>query len=287
MENINLIVSQFNNREYAIVIWFFIIISISLAYKKWREIIFSVPTTKVFWDFFILITSCNLLLIYSLYSLWHWDINLFKTTLYWFLWWSIIMFMSIEEVDKWFSYIKYKIYKAFSLTTVFIFVTNIYVFPLVLEFILQPVLFTVILMTSFLKRDEYRDKKYNITKNIFNGIQILLWILIIWFVFGKLITDFTLFFNKENINNFIYPVVYFALFYPYLYFVRLIMNYESLFVRLKIANGNNKKDYISTRWKIINFCGLSLKKLNNFSKHKNFRINDKQSIEDIIENYKT
>lgn len=118
--------------------------------------------------------------------------------------------------------------------------------------------------------------------------KILLFIVIFFLIniSYNLIYNYEELFNIKSIISFFIPIIYLFLFFPFLYFLRLYVLYEDLFLKLKLRNWDRVDKYLYyIKIKIFKYCKFNLFKLNSFMKNKNFFIEKKEDINTIIYNF--
>jgi hypothetical protein len=280
------ILYQFNNREYAIAIWLFLVLFIWISRKDIRNSIYELICSKFLLQMLFVATTYNILITLVLYKIWIWSIEYFKESLYWCLGSSLVFFFNIKKIDNWWGYIKNTLIQLIWITSILAFIGNFYTFSFIVELILQPFLFFVILMLSFAESYENKNPKYKITITFLNYILgITITIILVRAVYWIQSSPNQLF-QINNLIYFLYPLFYIILFYPFLYIFRLLMQYESLFARIKIRNSKKKSDYFYVKRKIILFCWINLVFLNKFSTWRMFWMENKDWINTIISDFK-
>lgn len=285
-KNIDLVLNQFNSRECAILLWW-VVFLIFILFKNNVRNSFKEIFSKFLFQILFITISYNVLITYFLYKVWFWNIDFLKESLYWFLWSSLALIINIKEIDKWKDKMKNMIISSFSITAILWFVWNIYPFSFYTELILQPILILIFALITFAELQLDKKSEY---KTIVKFLKWVLWLfgfVFIVYLFTSLSENYTLLFNVKNIYFLLFPLVYFVLYYPFLYILRLLMNYESLFIRINIKNSLRIKDFLYVKYKIFMFCWLNLFKLNEFSTWRSFYMENKEDIEKIIFDFTT
>ena len=122
---------------------------------------------------------------------------------------------------------------------------------------------------------------------IFETVLLLLGIFLIVRIFFLTIYEYQKLFSVQNLYFFVYPLILSILYIPFLYCVRLLMNYESLFIHMSTKNSSRIKHFFTVKSKIFLFCGLSLYKLNRFSAffRKKLYLENEDDIQRIIADF--
>lgn len=286
MEILNQIVSQFNSREYAILTWIWVFFLFAFTKKDIRKGAFDLFFSAFLLQMLFIITSYNFLITFILFKLWFWNIEYFKESLYWFFGSSLVFFFNLKQVDQGKIFFKKTLLQMLWFTAILGFLGNFYTFSFLFEIFLQPFLFISVLMLSFAEAYKDKEPKYKITIKFLNYI---IWFIVIIFLvksFIEIWENFSSFFQQETFVNFFYPIFYMGLFYPFLYLFRLLMQYESLFVRVKIRDSNKKLDYFYVKLKMFLLCWFNLVRLNQFSTWRMFWMEEKYEIDKIIADFK-
>ncbi len=98
-----------------------------------------------------------------------------------------------------------------------------------------------------------------------------------------IITDFNSFVNYSNFKSFLLPIILSITFIPFAYLLALHMNYEMLFVRLRIFLKNNKNLRFA-KFRILRKCGMSLAKVRSISLKINslYDGSTREEIEEVL-----
>lgn len=277
------ILSQFNNREYAILVWVVIFLIWGLFNKDIRKSIFRFLSSKDLIQLIFPVITYNLIVIYLLFISWFWSIDFFKDSLYWIFWSSLVLFFRIVDVDKGAKFIFKTIFSAFSVTAMLAFVWNIYPFSFFSELILQFVLIFLGMMSGIWKLYT-NNPEYTKVAKFFEIILLWLVIFLIVRLLVLLVYDYEQLFDVQNLYFFLYPIILSVLYIPFLYLLRLMMNYESLFIRINPVNWWWERNARHIKYGIAKFCHFNLHKLNKFSDFfgRNYFLQDKPDIEDLI-----
>ena len=88
--------------------------------------------------------------------------------------------------------------------------------------------------------------------------------------------------NLENVKSFLLPIAYSILLIPLIYFYALIVNYETIFIRIKI--NNPESDLINYfLFKIFITFNIRLFSLVNWSNSVGFlKVNEKREVNELL-----
>src|SRR2546421_9768941 len=140
------IVNFFNNREKALIIWILIVLVLLLANKDIRPSFLSVLkalfATKIVIALLVMLAYISLV-VFAAYTVHFWDLSLLKDTIMWVLGTAVIMFVNYDKAIKESHYFKKVLLDNVKLVILLEFIINFYVFNLVVELLLVPVLFAI------------------------------------------------------------------------------------------------------------------------------------------------
>lgn len=215
-----------------------------------------------------------LVFILSLFKLW--DINLLKDTIYWVFGGAFVMFFNINkalENDNYF----YKVFKdSFNVLLIIEFFSNLYSFPLIIEFISLPLIVAFSLITSFKKVDKSVIKLSAILLRTYI-VSVIIYSTIL------VIKDYKVVFTMANLKTLVAPSIMTILFLPFLYFIALYMAYEIFFKMKKYILNDNPRLFKFLFWQVIRRCFLNLKRIRLVNKklHVYSSIEKSQIIDEL------
>lgn len=261
----NIILGSFNNRDRAFVVWLFVIFV--FIYFKVPDI--STQLKQLLKSFFqksIVIVVLMLLLntiisVYILKESGFWNYEQFRNTIWWFFGVGFVnIFRAVESRDI--ESFKEDIIKDnFKILLVVEFFINVYTLSFILELILLPILFLVILFASFTDgKEEYKEVNILFTK-LQSIIGFILLIYSIWSLFNNL----DLFHNFQLYQNFWNPIFLSLLSIPFLYIIFTYTSYEITFLIMSIMIKNEKTLSYAKRASAYKFK-FNINKLNRFKK---------------------
>jgi hypothetical protein len=184
-----------------------------------------------------------------------------KDSIYWAFGVGFILIMNSNKAIEEEQYFKKLLRDNFKLILILEFIIGLYVFGLVTEFILMPV---VIFLSMVLAFSEVKEE-YNQVKNV---LQVLFGIIgTIYLVYSgyKIFQDINDFASFSTLKSFLFPILMTTLFLPFAYFYALYMQYESLFVRLKFSLKDDRSLRCYAKKRIMISANFSFKKLKKIS----------------------
>lgn len=110
------------------------------------------------------------------------------------------------------------------------FIINFYTFNILLELILVPILAFLIIMLVVAQS----DTKFEPVRKLLNFIFALIGFGLLFYASYKLKTDWQAFFNRNTLQDFIIPPILTLLYIPFLWFISIYIDYQSLYSRLPI-----------------------------------------------------
>lgn len=267
----------FNNREIALIIWILIFL-IWMLFKKNFWIVFKKDLRVSLFNFLKILTSKKIiilifsmllyvfLIIFMLHKIGFWNVSMIKDTIFWTFGVAFIMLINSDKANKDEHFFRKILLDNIKLIIVLEFIINLYVFNLVVELILIPILFIVVMMSAFAE-----TKKENMqVKKAMGFILVIIGICFIIFVTYNIIIDFKGFASLDNLRGFLLPPVLTTFYLPFAYFMALFMIYETFFLRINILISKNKALTKYAKRKILEECHFNLRKLNIFSKKLKF-----------------
>ena len=218
----NFISNIFNNREISIFIWFIVFSIWVLTSKKVSSLVYAVLKTFFQWKILLSVFSLILyvsLMVFVFYKIGLWKKTLLKDTIFWFFGVAFIMLINVNKANKDEHYFKKLILDNVKLVIILEFITNLYVFNFIVELLIIPILFVVVVMNTFAETKE----EYNPVKKI---TDFILTIFGIWFIIHALyniLVDYQEFIKTDNLLSFcLTPILTFA-YLPFIYFMALYM----------------------------------------------------------------
>jgi hypothetical protein len=279
MENL---INVFNNREKALIIWLLIALVCILISKNFRPPFLSLLkvlfATKIAIALLVMLAYISLV-VFAAYTVLFWDISLLKDTIIWVLGTAVIMFVNYDKAIKESHYFKKVLQDNVKLVVLLEFIINFYVFNLVVELLLVPVLFVIAALLAY----SGTKKEYKPVKNLLQFLLALFGIFLIIYALVQMVGDFKDFGTINNVKDFLLTPLLTVSFLPFVYFIALYATYEALFTRVNIFLRDQNKELIRfTKRQILRACLFNLKKLNRFSTNCTTQLMSIKNKADIV-----
>jgi len=159
------------------------------------------------------------------------------------------------------------------------FIINLYVFNLVVEFLLVPILFVVAALLAY----SDSKKEYKSIKNVLQFLLDLYGIFLIIFAIIQVIGDFKDFATLYNLKDFLLAPLLTVSYLPFVYFLVLYGTYDALFTQVDIfLRDQNTELRRFTKRQILHACLFDLKKLNRFSTNCTTQLMSIKNKSDIV-----
>lgn len=252
-----------DNRELSFLIWGIIAFIFMLFKKNIRRNIFDIIkiifTPKILLSNLIMLFYVIVIIYFlSIYNIW--DKSLLKGTLLWLFFIAIPLFFKANRANQQEYYFRTLLKENLKIIIIIEFLTNLYVFNFLLEFLLIPVAVLLGGMSAFSER----DNKYLPAKKFSDYSIGLLGIISIIYVLYNVVSDFGSFANYDNLKSLLLPILLTILFIPAIYFQALFMNYGLTYVRLgAFCKDISLLKYI--KFKMVMHCNINLFRAKKFA----------------------
>jgi hypothetical protein len=235
----------FSNREIAAIFWIVVILIVSITKENIRRALFDVFKAFFQWKLLVyyLVSSCYfLLLLVIINSFLSIDMNLLKDALYWFMPSGIMLTAKCFSIKNIENILKVQILDNIKITVCIQYIIATYVFPLVIEVLLIPIIAFISIMAIVSEKEE----KYKTVNKLFNSLLFFVGLIIITFVLYSTVVDFDKVIGISSIKSFILPNILMFLYFPLSYFLILFAEYELLFTSIDVIFTNIKKKKLET-----------------------------------------
>lgn len=243
-----------NNREWALVIWIFVLILFVLSSQKMGQIR---EFFKEFIKFFArpIVTTLALMLIYiaimvfGLAKLGLWESHQLKNTIIWTISVATLSLFRLESAKKDPHFLKNSVLDNLKLIAIIQFVVGVYVFGFFFELILVPIM----TISGALVAIAQRDKKYHLVEKILNGFLVILGTIFITRTIYMLATNFGEFAKIQTIYDFSVPPLLTCLYLPFIFFMMVFTTYELVNIRLQLLIKNPTIRSYARMYSFFNF----------------------------------
>jgi len=241
---INSFVNFLNTREIAIMILLIVFLIVIFSIKDARKAVLDIirlllVSIKIIIPFIGMVLYISLILFILTY-LGFLNINMVKNVIFWFAV-AIYLFFKANEVTKDKNFFKTKAVEYVGLTTVIGFIINFYTFNLLIEIVLQIIIFALILLIAVSKTQE----KYKPVEKFLSTILFIILACLVIIFLNNLFTNPNEFININTGITFILPGILTVLLLPFIYLLALYISYDLFYARLKIVlNGSKLYKYV-------------------------------------------
>jgi hypothetical protein len=194
--------------------------------------------------------AVSIILIFYRFKLW--GIPLLKNTLIWFLGQLAIILNIHKAGDP--DHFKKLLVRTIKWSLITEFILGFYSFPLIIELFLIPILFILLLSAEISKSTESVKQFYRKSSNIILSLIFL-------FSLYKTISHYREAFSKEKIEELFLSPIMTILFIPYLYLLRVYIDYEMLKGRLKWILRDDQLLYSIRKRQLFYVCKLNHKRI--------------------------
>lgn len=275
------VLATLNNREIAAAIWLLIALVWALFNGNIRHALLAVlkafVTKKIIVPFALMVLYI-LAMILCFERFGFWNVSATKDTIIWATGSAFITFVNLNKVAQDERYFESAILDNVKFTVILEFIINLYVFSLIIELVLLPVISLLVVLNAVVES----KPEYKRVKTLLNSVLGLLGLVVIVFTVREILIDMEGFVSIENLKSFFLPLLFTLTFLPFVYLVALYIQYESLFVRVNVANKSSDLAKFA-KWKIFTTCHVDLSKLTRLSKNAGFpRVSSKDEVLALI-----
>ncbi|MHB8103531.1 MAG: hypothetical protein ACYDEF_15520 [Methanosarcina sp.] len=220
-------VDIFTNRETAIIIWTAIITIYALFIKQIRASIFDVIKsalkTKIFIVVFLYLSYFSAIIYYLYYMEW-WDIDNLKDTIIWFIFSGLPIgfIVATNKLER--GFWKNLVLNNLKLMVLVEFIINSFTFSLVVEFFF---IIPFITITTMLNAFSKHKKEYKSVEKLTNIVLTFFGFIILSYSLYRTIVEIQSIENMNTLNNISFPVIFSIISVPYMYILKLYVEYEN------------------------------------------------------------
>lgn len=251
----------FNNREIATGMWLAVAIFLGARNAGIRESCGHLFGS--FWKIKIVIpvllmalhVGLSVLLLHRFHL---WNMSLLKNTIYWFLFSGFVLFMNLMTSNECVAFFKKTIVGCVKIIVVIEFLLNFYTLPLLAELALVPA------ATFLVASSVYAENKpeYAPAKKLFDFILAVIGFALAGFVAKSIYQHYSGLMENDVLLSILLPINLTILLLPFLYFAKLIADYETLFIRLTFFVKEDDELFAYIKKRVVLFCHINLRKLN-------------------------
>lgn len=222
----------FSNREIAIGFWGLLAVIVVLLTGVGKQFIKSVLPIifcKKFISFYVIFLSFFAMIVYLLYLVEYWNVELLKNTIFWILFVEIPLFVKTIEKAKDSRFFVKLIKDNITLIVIIEFILEFWSFSLLIEFLLVPISIFFGLISAFAAREE-ENKAVKVLLDI---LIFGFFIIVIVFTIRNAIQSPNNLLNYKSLKEIILPILLLFLNLPVVYGLALYNTYEQIFIRMK------------------------------------------------------
>lgn len=224
----------FNNRELATLIWLLVFLTLINFSRENRESIKKILNlifSKQLLTIWLLVALHISLAAYLLHFIGLWEISELKDTIIWVLLVApATIFTFYKEKDNK-KYFKNSLLENFRFSLIVEFLSGLYVFSFIAEFVLLPTITFLSVLLIFAKREE----KYKPVQTLLEVILFCVGLILIYHTISQIIIQVKTLATIDTLRSFILPPIFAIWFIPFLYCLSLYTAYEDAYIRVNAA----------------------------------------------------
>lgn len=265
-------------------VWLLAGFLVMMSFRTTREsivgVIKAVFATKVLSGMALMIVyTIGIVAVLNLVSFW--NMALLKETVFWFFFTAMASYFSYATSKTPGNVFRDLVIRSIKVVVIIEFLVNTYTFSLIVELLLVPFVAFIAMVDAVARTEE----DHALITNITMGLQIIVSLIIVVSATLKAIADYENLGGIDTVRSLLLPAVLTVLFSPCLYLMLLLMNYEELFVRLKLGPEKDKDLKRYAKRRIILHNGFRLKRAREFLKSNSLnliRIRSRDDVDKIL-----
>src|SRR6266568_782465 len=227
----NQVTGELTNRDIALLVWLGVLLIGALVYRPAREGLGSILKLLLFSKLgvgLLALLAYEALVVSVFYrlGLWHWW--MLKDALFWLFGSAAILFFNTTKATEEKHYFRKAALDNFKFAVILAFIINLYVFNLVTELILLPVV-TSLAMLGAVAASKH---EFEPVKKLVNWTMVGIGITFLVYAVINITTNFHDFATVKDLEGFLTPIVLTLTLLPFAYLLGLDSAYESLFVQV-------------------------------------------------------
>lgn len=271
------ILSEVNNREIATAFWLLIVLLWALPKSGIRHSIFQFVKAFFRWKIiipFIIMGVYIFIIVLIFKKTGFWDLSACKDTILWSIGVAVTTFINLNRTLDEKNFFVNFLTDNIKFFVILEFIIHLYAFPLLVELFFVP----IVTVTAVLKSYVSGKQEFKIVEPFLNALLGFAGIVIIFFTIREIIIDFSGFATLKNFRDLLLPLFLSIAFLPYIYTMALYMMYESLFIRISLANHDKDLERYA-KMKVLLGYNINLSRLKKFSKLAGYpKIQSKEAV---------
>ena len=214
-------------------------------------------------------TLATLYIISGVFLLSHlgfWSIDLLKDTIFWLLFSGYISLFNAKDIRNSKKFIFKALLDNFKFSALIEFITNKFTFNIYIEALFIPFIIFITLLYYYSSIDQRHKIVHNFSKFIIVSINIFL----ISYCFYQLYTQIILFITLKNFKEFSLPIILSIYYIPFLYLIKLYMDFETINIVFK-SNITDNKIYKYALYTGLKIFWNDLEQLNRFKQNISYK----------------
>lgn len=255
------LLKNLTNREIASLFYIWIFLLFILIHNGVRKSLFQALLWMWWFKFPLLLTVIFISINIFIVNLFLWKYDILKEIIIWCFVVPFPLLLGANKIKENISYFKNTIKANLSFTVLITFIVSTYTFSVWFEIIL---LFLVLIFTLISAFSEIKKENKQV-KNFSDYVLIFLFLIMLNWAIKGFTNEPDKLLAIKNLYTFFIPVILTILFFPFIYFFTLIMEYEVFLLRVKVFPNEKFSKYKIFLY-IFKFCNFNLYKLSSFFK---------------------
>ena len=271
---------MFNNREIATAIWLAIFAIWILTKPNVRTSIAGVFRAFLNWKILLCVAAMGVytgVIVLALYAIDFWQLAMTKDTLVWFCFTAFAMVMRFMTSREDENILKYVLLDNIKLIIFIEFLIGAYVMSLPVELVFVFVVTLLVLLDTVARLNDEHAAVARLTGFLLPTIGFA----ILVFAVSRAIGDYQNLGTMDTVRSIAFPPLMSIAFVPFIYFLVVIVTYESIFLRLAFGRDKHPDVVRYAKRRIFFHCGVSLRRLRNLAKRPPFEIMQIESNDDV------
>ena len=265
VQKIYMIVSSFNNNEIATLL---LIIFALVLFKPLRTCLISIISilkeflskNKIFQMILVELSLYFFIVTIFLHHINLWNLINLKDSILWLLFSGFVLYKDIITDKIWQETMKNYLLKVISISAIYEFIVNIICLPIWVLLLLIPLICFLQMISSYAEDKKEYKSAYIFADNLITmiGFGILI------YIGHRLIQNYEILLQKENLKAFLLPIIYTIAFLPFSLVNKTFTEYQQAYKRLSWRSDVKIPVNFKYVYRIFQFCKLDFVKLNKF-----------------------
>jgi hypothetical protein len=281
-----MLAEAFNTRELAVLVWLGLFVLLVFALPKIRPSAINVLKALCHWKLLFVLSLMLTYVTAVVVVLAHFDLwaeGQTAETVYWFLGPAVVLLSRITDAGTDKTFLRTAIRRTIAYTFILEFLVNLYPFHFAIEFFILIPLSTVLALLVAVAGTQ--EDQHDV-KRMLEVVMTILGFALLAYTVWAIVTDIPRFTTKDNLRDFIVPLVLTISFLPFLYIVAVVATYETLFLRVdwmsgELAGYTKRRILMQTRFRLRSVQRISEAYPRSFSTASN-RDDVKRAVRKVL-----